>query len=166
MEINYCESWQQPTNNFDNTDMDDRKILITASQRSWGKEMFSQVSVNLLQEGWYLWNQVPSEGGYVQGGGHSPPWTWDLRKGGYSPTALPPRTWDTVGKWAARILLECFPITWNHFDVNPKWPTMSRYEKVKKVQYFISPTTIVSFKKWLKCKRGKFHSFVVCNKRL
>ena len=76
--------------------MDDRKILITASQRSWGKEMFSQVSVNLLQGGWYLWNQVPSEGGYVQGGGHSPPWTWDLRKGGYSPTALPPRTWDTT----------------------------------------------------------------------
>ena len=73
-------------------------MLFGVRNRSWGKVMFSQVSVSHSIHGGrgrYLWSLIPSggisgaryilymgdgyvwRGGYVQGGRYSLPWTWD-----------------------------------------------------------------------------------------
>ena len=43
--------------------------MITARQQSFGKVMFSQVSVILFGGSEYAWSQVPWRGGYIQGVG-------------------------------------------------------------------------------------------------
>ena len=93
-------------------------------RKSW-EGMFSQLSVCLpTDRGGYLWSHVLSLGrwgslvpglfwgGYVGGyvfqeGGYPPPQPWDQPPSWSWDTMA----WDTVGKRAVCILLECFLIT-------------------------------------------------------